>query len=203
MRIAGIVKESIVDGEGLRFVIFVQGCPHRCEGCHNKDTWCLDGGQIADVDSIVGQIKRLDTDVYSGITFSGGEPFLYAKELSTIAKEARALGLDVVTYTGYTYEQILADIQTEIGGAEKEIAEAIAETATESATEIATKRPTKRPKEANNNSHKLDLLKNTDTLIDGRFDNNLKDLSLAFKGSANQRTIDVKKSLSAGKVVEY
>ena len=105
IRIAGIEEESIVDGPGIRFVIFTQGCNHQCIGCHNPETHSFDGGELVDIDSIVNMIK--ENPLLDGITISGGEPFEQSLECSILAKKVKVLGLSVVTYTGYTFEEIL------------------------------------------------------------------------------------------------
>ncbi|MBU5310571.1 anaerobic ribonucleoside-triphosphate reductase activating protein [Tissierella carlieri] len=151
IRIAGIEEESIVDGPGIRFVIFTQGCNHHCIGCHNPETHSFDGGELVDIENIVNKIK--ENPLLDGITISGGEPFEQSLECSILAKKVKALGLNVVTYTGYTFEEILG------------------------------------------NKKFRDLLLQTDLLIDGKFDISQKSMMLHFRGSTNQRIIDVKKYL--------
>lgn len=104
IRIAGVVPESVVDGPGVRFVVFVQGCPHHCPGCHNPETHDFQGGELVEVSSLVDRMKLLP--MVKGITLSGGEPFCQAAECAELAREVKALGQDVVVYSGYTYEQI-------------------------------------------------------------------------------------------------
>lgn len=104
IRIAGIVNDSIVDGEGVRMVIFVQGCPHHCKGCHNRETHDFEAGTEMDTDEIVEMIKA--NSHIDGITISGGEPFCQPKACGEIAKAARKMGLNVWCYTGYRYHQI-------------------------------------------------------------------------------------------------
>ena len=106
IRLAGIVRESIVDGPGIRFVVFTQGCKHNCKGCHNPGTHDLNGGYESSTENIIAEIKK--NPLLRGVTFSGGDPFLQPEPLVIIAKEVHALKMDVVTYTGYTYEQILS-----------------------------------------------------------------------------------------------
>lgn len=155
LRIAGIIKESVVDGPGIRYVIFTQGCPHNCPGCHNPETHDTHGGYEMDTKDIICDIKS--SIFLNGITFSGGEPFLQAERLSIIAESIKSLGLSIVTYTGYTFEELLKD----------------------------------------SDYHINKLLNLTDILVDGKFILDEKDISLKFRGSKNQRLIDVKKSLSA------
>lgn len=108
LNIAGFEYDSIVDGEGVRTVVFLQGCPHHCVGCHNPETW----------EPLVGK-EMLSADIYSkiectldsvdGVTFSGGEPFCQAKELLPIAKDLVAIGVNIWCYTGYTYEKLVSE----------------------------------------------------------------------------------------------
>ncbi|NMA00955.1 MAG: anaerobic ribonucleoside-triphosphate reductase activating protein [Clostridia bacterium] len=162
IRIAGIVSDSVVDGPGVRYTIFTQGCPHHCQGCHNPQTWDPKGGEEKRIRDIVRDIKR--HPFIQGITLSGGDPFLQAQESAFLAKEVKEkYNLNVVTYTGYLMEELLAS----------------------------------------NNEHFMELLKNTDILVDGPYMEELRDLNIQFRGSTNQRLIDVPKTLKLGKVVEW
>ena len=152
VRIAGIVKESIVDGPGIRFVVFAQGCKHQCDGCHNPATHDFNGGYLVDVDAIINEMKK--NPLLDGITLSGGEPFEQPEAFCELAKRSKELGYHVMAYTGYTYETLM----------EKK------------------------------NEPRLRLLENTDLLVDGKFEMEKKSLMLKFRGSQNQRIIDVKKS---------
>ena len=104
LKIAGVIDESIVDGPGIRYVVFVQGCPHHCEGCHNPQTHDFSGGQTADIPGILGEIDR--DPMISGVTFSGGEPFCQARQLCALADEIKRRKKDLLIYSGYTYEQL-------------------------------------------------------------------------------------------------
>lgn len=107
IRIAGTVNDSIVDGAGYRFTIFTQGCPHRCPGCHNPQTHDFSGGTEITPEELLQKIKA--NPLLDGVTFSGGEPFSQAEALTELARKIHAMGgLDIVTYTGYTFEQLLA-----------------------------------------------------------------------------------------------
>ena len=159
MRIANTVSDSIVDGPGLRFTVFTQGCPHRCPGCHNPDTHDPAGGQEAAVDELAE--KLLSNPLTDGLTLSGGEPFCQAAECARLAAIAREKGLNVWTYTGYTYERLISG---EVPGA-------------------------------------MDLLAQTDVLVDGPFVKAQKSYAALFRGSTNQRLIDVPRSLAAGRAV--
>lgn len=107
IRIAGIVPESYVDGEGIRFAIFMQGCLRNCAGCHNPETHALNGGKIIDTDEIITAIKK--DPLLTGITLSGGEPLLQIAPALELAKTAKNLGLNVWLYTGYKFEEIPSD----------------------------------------------------------------------------------------------
>ena len=107
LRIAGKVTESIVDGPGLRYVIFTQGCTKRCAGCHNPHTQELAGGYEVSIAELLKSI--LEVKLISGVTFSGGEPFLQAAacaELAKLIKEQRT-ELNIVAYSGYYYDELL------------------------------------------------------------------------------------------------
>ncbi len=157
VRVAGLVNDSIVDGPGFRFTVFVQGCPHRCEGCHNPETWAFQGGVWMTPDEIFARAAK--NPLLSGFTFSGGEPFEQAAALLPLAKRIREHGYELAIYSGYLYEEIVAD-------------------------------PDKRA-----------LLAYANTLVDGRFVLAERNLLLKFKGSNNQRVIDVPASLAAGRVI--
>lgn len=154
LRIAGIIKESIVDGPGIRLVVFTQGCNHKCPGCHNPETHSFEGGTLVSIDSVIELAKK--NPLLDGITFSGGEPFEQADALSELAVKAKRAGLNIITYTGYTYEYLV---------------------------QHTSERPEWKK-----------LLDETDVLIDGRFDLQKKNALLKFRGSTNQRIIDLKRT---------
>lgn len=160
IRIAGTVNDSIVDGNGLRYTIFVQGCPHHCKGCHNPQTHSFDGGKEVSISDLFETITS--NTLLDGVTFSGGEPFAQARPLVELADLVKQnTNLNIVTYTGYTFEEIVTS----------------------------------------NNPDWIALLNSTDILIDGKFIEDLKSYELRFRGSSNQRYIDVKQSLLQHKVV--
>ena len=165
LRLAGVVRESIVDGPGIRFTVFAQGCPHHCKGCHNEGTHDFNGGVETEIDKILGEIDK--NPLLSGVTFSGGEPFCQAEGFSALACEIKNRGLHLVTFSGYTYEELL-------------LMSAMSEPKGEA---VRT------------------LLGLTDLLIDGRFELALRDLTLCFRGSQNQRLIDMNKTRETGKIV--
>lgn len=145
IRIAGLVPESYVDGRGIRFAIFMQGCLRNCPGCHNPATHALDGGRLMDTEDIIYQFIR--NPLLDGITLTGGEPFLQIDAANELAKAAKSLGLNVWCYTGYALEDL--------------------------------------PPEA------AALLDNIDVLVDGAFIESQRDLDLEFRGSRNQRIINL------------
>lgn len=104
LRINGVVPESVVDGPGIRYVIFTQGCPHHCLGCHNPQTHDFDGGFEVEEADLINEFS-LDP-LLSGVTLSGGEPFCQPESLLTIARSVHAAGKNVVAYSGYTYERL-------------------------------------------------------------------------------------------------
>ncbi|WP_434510472.1 anaerobic ribonucleoside-triphosphate reductase activating protein [Desulfitobacterium sp. AusDCA] len=159
VRICGIEPESIVDGKGLRYVIFTQGCRHQCPGCHNPQSHPLDGGKSADIYNLFEEI--CENPLLTGVTFSGGEPFYQAEPLSKLARMVHIMGLDITTYTGYLYEELVAMRDFHINV----------------------------------------LLEQTDTLIDGPFVLAEKDLTLVFRGSRNQRIIDMNETRRSGKLM--
>ena len=104
IRIAGTVNDSIVDGPGIRFAIFTQGCPHHCEGCHNPHTHDFEAGELVALESLLDKIKS--NPLLDGVTYSGGEPFCQAEQLYNLGIEIKKLGMNIVTYTGYTFEYL-------------------------------------------------------------------------------------------------
>lgn len=158
IRIAGTVNDSVVDGPGIRFVVFTQGCKHNCKGCHNPDTHDINGGYTVDIEDLLK--KMFSNPLCDGITVSGGEPFLQINEVAEMCKKTKENGLNVIVYTGFTWEELIK------------------------------------------NNENMKIINFVDFLIDGKFIEELKSLDIKFRGSKNQRIIDVKKSLEMGKCVE-
>lgn len=113
LQLAGVIRESIVDGPGIRLVVFAQGCPHHCPGCHNPATHSPEGGYQSSVENIMAAVRS--NPMLAGVTLSGGEPFSQAESLAELAHQVRESGLNIVTYTGYTIEQLLEGIPTRPG----------------------------------------------------------------------------------------
>ncbi|MBR1453576.1 MAG: anaerobic ribonucleoside-triphosphate reductase activating protein [Lachnospiraceae bacterium] len=157
--IAGIVKESFTDGQGIRYAIFVQGCAHKCPGCQNPETWEFSRNNLMTVDELIADIK--DDPMLDGVTFSGGDPFYQSVACTELAKRIKTeTNLNIWCYTGFKFEELL------------------------------------------NNKEYREFLNYIDVLVDGPYVEKLKSLELYFRGSKNQRIIDVKNTLSSGKIIE-
>ncbi|MGG0239932.1 anaerobic ribonucleoside-triphosphate reductase activating protein [Bacillus rhizoplanae] len=103
MRVMNIIHDSVVDGEGLRTVVFFAGCPHRCFGCHNPQSWNICNGTEMTKAEI---IKEIEKNPLTDVTFSGGDPFFQATEIKVIAKAVKKMKKNLWIYTGYTLEEI-------------------------------------------------------------------------------------------------
>ncbi len=153
LSLAGTIPESIVDGPGIRYALFVQGCPHHCPGCHNPQTHAFEGGRITSVDAAREDI--LTRRYIKALTLSGGEPFCQAEALYELVKPLKEQGFHLMCYSGYTFEELLGKPEV------------------------------------------MPLLSQLDLLVDGRFVEAEKNIDLRFRGSANQRVLDVPASLAA------
>ena len=162
IKLAGLVPESYVDGPGIRFAIFTQGCPHHCKGCHNPETHDFNGGRTADTDRIFKKIT--ENPLIKGVTFSGGEPFCQPEPLADLGRKLKEKCYHIMCYSGYTFEELL--------------------------------------EKGREDSAVMELLSCLDILVDGRFVLSERSLELKFRGSKNQRLIDVPLSLKSGKAVE-
>jgi len=145
-RAAGIEKESIVDGPGIRMAVFFQGCNHKCNGCHNPETWDFNGGKIMKTSDVIEMYKR--NMLYSGITLTGGDPLYQPYPALELAQSIHELGGNVWLYTGFEITKELADIEVV-----------------------------------------RNLILNVDTIVDGPFILEERDLGLEFRGSRNQRIL--------------
>lgn len=155
LNLAGIAEDSIVDGPGIRTTFFAQGCPHRCPGCHNPETWNFHGGTPMEEETALMVVQS--NPLCRGVTFSGGEPFAQAEAFAKLAHLLKQQGYEVASYSGYTFEELLH-------GTLKQQA----------------------------------LLAAIDILIDGPFLVAERSLELNFRGSKNQRILNVPVSLQAG-----
>ncbi len=160
---ADLQVDSIVDGPGLRAVLWTQGCSHHCPGCQNPQTWDFNGGGLVPIDMVKEAIDELEYQ--DGITFSGGDPMFQPEACNELAEYCKSKGLNIWVYTGFTFEELM---------------------------EIAKKKPIY-----------LEFLNKIDVLVDGRFIESQRDLNLLFRGSANQRLIDVPKTLKKGEIVLF
>lgn len=106
LRVAGFLDNSLVNGEGLRSVLFVSGCKHKCPGCHNTTMQDFDYGDSVSLKEILGRIEN-NVPLIKGVTFSGGDPFEHAEVLCELAEEIKDMGLNIWCYSGYTYEEIM------------------------------------------------------------------------------------------------
>lgn len=152
IRLSGTISESIVDGPGMRYVIFTQGCPKRCFMCHNEETQSLTGGHFESMDNLVENWRK--NPLLSGITISGGEPFIQPKEVLYLVNKALETNLNIVLYSGFYYHEL----------------------------------------KAMKNKYVNEILSKAHYLIDGPFEYQLKNLNILFRGSTNQRIIDLKES---------
>lgn len=106
IRLSGPLEhDNIVNGDGLRAVLWTQGCPNHCPGCQNPETWDYCAGMLVPIDEVLRQLSQYKGQ--TGLTFCGGEPFVQAKACKMIADYVRAeLGWDVWSFSGFTYEII-------------------------------------------------------------------------------------------------
>lgn len=162
VRLSSIIPNSLVNGPGMRKVIYAQGCKHNCKGCFNTHTHSFDLGLMWDINDLVRTV--INDPIIRGVTFSGGDPLEQPEEFGIIAKKIKTAKpkLNIWCYTGYTIEYILDHL----------------------------------------NKYKL-LLENIDVLVDGKYDETQPDNTKSFRGSLNQRFIDVQKTLKEKKIYEY
>ena len=151
MRYHNITKDDMLNGDGLRVVLWSAGCEHQCPGCQNPESHDPSGGFATTTGRIWDNLIKNPT--LRGVTFSGGEPFLWAKELAQIGRQAHRIGLDVMTFSGWTLEQLRQKAETD--------------------------------------ENVRDLLSVSRYLVDGRYEQDKRDLSLRFRGSANQHIWDL------------
>lgn len=159
MRYHNITKDDMLNGDGLRVVLWVAGCEHACPECQNPVTWDLNGGIPFDENAKQELFAELDKSYISGITLSGGDPLhtCNRKDIGDLVSEIREKYPEktIWAYTGYEWQQI----------------------------------------------NTLPFMDKIDVLVDGKFDVKLKDVTLPWRGSSNQKVIDVKKSIELGKIV--
>lgn len=160
IRLFGVANDSIVDGPGLRYSVYTQGCSHACPGCHNKDSWDFDGGYVVDIDELIEDIES--NKLINDVTLSGGDPFQQSEAVAELARKLFDKHYSLWAYSGYTLEELL-----NLSKVDKHIAEI------------------------------LDVI---DVLVDGLFIESQKSLELHWKGSSNQRVIDMKIFRDTGEI---
>ena len=157
LSILEIVEDTTVDGPGFRTTIYCAGCPNRCPGCHNPQSWDIANGRVMDIEEVLDIVLA---DPFADVTFSGGDPMFQPLGFAALARAIKERSTkNIWCYTGYLFEDILL------------------------------------------NAQQRELLENVDVLVDGRFVEALKNDELPFRGSSNQRIIDVRKSLEQDCVV--
>ena len=164
------------NGDGLRIVLWVAGCEHHCTNCQNQQTWSPQSGIPFDKNAINEILNELKKDYISGITFSGGDP-LHPKNVQNVLKIVDEIRVSYPTkniwlYTGYTWEQIMHLVITDINSEQLKMLQM-----------------------------RKELVSKCDVLIDGRYIDELRDVSLHWRGSSNQRVINVQETLKQNQIV--
>ena len=159
LKIAGSLRHSSINGPGVRYVLFFQGCPHHCRECQNPETWDMDGGREVSVSEITEEIRN--TRYLDGVTFSGGDPMMQPEGLLCLSRGLKEMGLSIWCYTGFTFEEIVSGIAGEKA---------------------------------------IEALYCMDVLVDGPFLVGEKTDAAIYRGSSNQRLIDLRKSLPERKI---
>ncbi len=180
MRYAQIRSMDISNGEGVGVSLFVQGCPFHCKNCFNSDTWDFNGGKEWTEEIKDKFMKLIDRPYIKRVSFLGGE-CLADQNLDEVLKLVKQIRISfpektIWLYTGYAWEQLVYSRMPSGVGKEKEFL---------------------------NWNRRNEIISNIDICIDGEYVDNLKDLTLKWRGSKNQRVIDVKQSLAQNKVVLY
>lgn len=172
------------NGDGLRVVLWLSGCSHHCYNCQNPQTWNPDSGIPFDKSAKQEIFTELSKDYISGITFSGGDP-LHENNLDEVLKFVKEISISypektIWLYTGFEWDQIM---------------------------DIKVIQPIFSCKDLENKIQNVlkrqEIIKQCDVLVDGEYIDEQKDLTLKWRGSKNQRVIDVKQSLAQNKVVLY
>lgn len=180
MRYAQIRSMDISNGEGVGVSLFVQGCPFHCKNCFNSDTWDFNGGKEWTEEIKDKFMELINRPYIKRVSFLGGE-CLAEQNLDEVLKLVQEIRISfpektIWLYTGYTWEQLIYSRMPSGVGKEKEFL---------------------------NWNRRNEIISNIDICIDGEYVDNLKDLTLKWRGSKNQRVIDVKQSLTQNKVVLY
>lgn len=205
----GTVPDSIVDGPGLRYAVFVQGCSHGCPGCHNPESQPAEGGTETALVDLLADIES--NGLVHDVTLSGGEPFEQPEACAALATELKQRGYGVWSFTGYLYE----DLAQRAEGARAELVRRgqipSSDTTSPVHREGTPEGASHDPSVANDLGdlpgdlrHDLAigaLLGHIDVLVDGPFVEKLKSLELKWCGSSNQRLIDVPATRRTGRIV--
>lgn len=186
MRVFGLAPDSIVDGPGLRFTVFVQGCSHHCPGCHNPESQPTEGGESYTVEELANKIRA--NKLIHAVTLSGGEPFEQAEECAELARILKAEGYNIWAYTGYLFEDLLQkSAAAEPGNDATAAAESDNFDPVLTDSTVLGLNPTAT----------ANLLANIDVLVDGPYIESLHSFDATWRGSTNQRLLDVPASLKA------
>lgn len=170
------------NGDGLRVVLWVAGCDHHCKNCQNQQTWSPQSGIPFDKNAMDELLNELKKDYISGITFSGGDP-LHPKNVQNVLKIVDEIRVSYPTkniwlYTGYTWEDIWDRAKIETNDTFKDIQRKVEESVI-----------------------RREVVSKCDVLVDGRYIDELRDVSLHWRGSSNQRVIDVQETLKQKQIV--
>ena len=194
----GTVPDSIVDGPGLRYAVFVQGCSHGCPGCHNPESQPAEGGTETTLAALLADIRA--NGLVHDVTLSGGEPFEQPKACAALAAELKRNGYGVWCYSGYLYEDLAKRADKARAERDRRIgalgSEALHENPEEAMVSGALA-------DIADDLAVGDLLDSIDVLVDGPFVESRKSLELKWCGSSNQRLIDVPATRRTGSVVEW
>lgn len=175
IRLYGQAPGSIVDGPGIRYSVFCQGCTHNCRGCHNPQSHRRDGGRVVKISSLVDTIKQNYST--QGVTISGGEPFEQLPAVANLVSILKKLNYNIWVYTGYLYEDLFNLSCGIDSGKHNKFCNV------KFKNEIST------------------IFKNIDVLVDGEFDISQKSLDILYRGSKNQRLIDINKTKNINNIV--
>ena len=187
-----ITHEDVCNGNGLRVVLWLSGCSHHCYNCQNPQTWNPDSGIPFDESAKQEIFNELSKDYISGITFSGGDP-LHENNLDEVLKLVKQIRISfhektIWLYTGYKLELLSEEIYN----------------GTKQIRTISHFYPIPNKNEfAENQVKRREIIELCNIVVDGKYIDEQKDLSLKFRGSKNQRVIDVKQSLAQNKIVLY
>ena len=187
-----ITHDDMNNGDGLRVVLWLSGCSHHCYNCQNPQTWNPDSGIPFDESAKQEIFNELSKDYISGITFSGGDP-LYENNLDEVLKLVKEIRISfpektIWLYTGYKLELL----SEEIYNSTKQICTISHFYPIPNKTEFA-----------ENQAKRREIIELCNIVVDGEYIDEQKDLTLKWRGSKNQRVIDVKQSLAQNKVVLY